>query len=397
MVFHNPLFRDMSIEEPTLEQPTSPSRMLCGMLCMSPRTTKECGADPGSSSNEDQNDHPPEHVSHDAPLHCAVERFALDCLGSPLDRTLLEENITALLDDDPESVHQFNSRGMLPLHIACREGASLAVIQALVRVWPESVQCPTHNKQQMLPLHLVCRYHAGRASERMRVLRYLLEAYATAAQVANGPGNLALHLALQNYFCTLPVVQLLVQTYPESVRTVNDQHRLPLHIACGHQYMKRVTKKCSSKTKTRTSDRDDRENSCRSSDVIQYLLQQYPAGAQVLDRAGTLPLHAAIQGYQTPSTIRLLLEACPEAIAHADGSGRTALHLAVSRAAPHLETVKLLLTEHPAAAEKVDDKNKLPIHYAESNNHAKLNLLSIFATSAAAAAVTLPDDHRDVC
>ena len=287
VVYPKPTFREMSIDESAMEYaPTSPaSRVLCGMLCSSPRhvehvSTSSCASAPEQplqESNDDDQESDGLDAGGNLPLHRAVERFAMDCLSAPGDRPVLEENIASLLQDDLDAVRTYNHRGYLPLHIACRDGASLAVIHTLVQVWPESVQCPTRDSLQMLPLHLVCRYHAGPARDKLRVLHYLLHAYPSAVHVANGKGDLALHLALQNYFSTLPVVELLVESCPESVRTVNDRHQLPLHIACAHHYMRRLAKKANSKSKTKATDRDDKENSCRSSDMIRYLLQEYPS------------------------------------------------------------------------------------------------------------------------
>ena len=93
------------------------------------------------------------------PLHKALREFAVESLL--FDNVLLEGNIQRLIDEFPESVTAFDDKGYTPLHIACKEGAPLNVIDALVRAWPDSVKWPTFNKKMMLPLHLVCRYYSG--------------------------------------------------------------------------------------------------------------------------------------------------------------------------------------------------------------------------------------------
>lgn len=355
---------DMSLDEST--QPS----VLCGMLACSPRRL-EFARD---ESSDDEGDCSVADELGNLPLHNAVAKFALDCLNAPSDQSLYELHIESLVERYPEAVHTFNSRGLAPLHIACREGASLAVIHALVQVWPESVKTTTRNRHQMLPLHLVCRYHSGKASEKFRILHYLLRAFPASIEIATASGDLALHLACQNYFCTLAIIDLLVKAYPEGLRTLNDKQQLPLHIACGHQYMQRLSHKHSHKNHKKKKNFDnshshfeeDKQNSCSSGDIIRRLVEAYPGGAEVFDCTGTLPLHAAVKGYQSTATIRYLVDACPEAVEYTDHAGRTALHLAVSRQIPCLRTVELLLAENPAAVDALDDRNRLPVHYVKN-------------------------------
>lgn len=368
----------MNIEQSTLqvmqgEQRQPSSTTLCSMLCSSPR---RCPQDDGEEADvfSEENCHEADEFGN-LPLHRAVEQFSMDCLDSPRDQSLFEQHIASLIELYPEAVKVFNHRGLNPLHIACREGVSLAVIHSLVQVWPDSIRCPTRNKHQMLPLHLVCRFYAGKAAEKLRILHYLLRAYPAAVEMATAQGDLALHLACRNYFCTLSVIELLMEAFPDGVRTVNDNQQLPLHVACGHHYMKRLSKKSNKKKKDNNGHHQDTENSCSSSDIIRHLVKAYPEAAQVFDCRGTLPLHAAVRGYQSPATIKFLVDACPAAADYTDCAGRTALHLSVSRAVPNLATVQLLLAENPAAADALDDRNKLPLHYAQKN----ANLVSALA------------------
>ena len=340
-----------------MEQSTQPSSpVLCGMrmLC-SPRRIDYREDDEVDCSLADENGN--------LPLHDAIASFAMDCLNAPSDQSLLELRIESLIKCNPEAVCAFNYKGLTPLHMACREGGSLAVIHALVKAQPESVKTTTQSRQKMLPLHLVCRYYSGKASEKYRILTYLLRAFPKAVEIATASGDLALHLACRNYFCTLAIIDLIAQAYPEGVRTVNNKHQLPLHIACGHQYMKRLSRKHNHR-KQKECDMEDQDNSCSSRDIIGYLAEAYPEGTNVFDTKGTLPLHAAVKGYQTPETIQYLVDTCPDAVEYTDNVGRTALHCAVSRQVPCLRTVELLLAENPAAAEAYDDLNKLPVDYA---------------------------------
>ena len=170
------------------------------------------------------------------PLHEALREFAVESLFCG--NALLEKNIQRLVDEFPESVTAFDSKGYTPLHIACKEGAPLNVIHTLVGAWPDSVKWPTFNKKKMLPLHLVCRYYSGRNLQKSQVIHFLLRTYPAAVKVTTQAGELPLHLCLQNYFCTLEDLRLLLCKYPGALQMPTiETNKLRLHIACEKQYM----------------------------------------------------------------------------------------------------------------------------------------------------------------
>ena len=170
-----------------------------------------------------------------ASVHEALRELAVESLFC--DNDLLEKNIQRLVDEFPESVTAFDSKGYTPLHIACKEGAPLNVIQTLVGAWPDSVKWPTFNKKKMLPLHLVCRYYSGRNLQKSQVILFLLRTYPAAVKMTTQAGELPLHLCLQNYFCTLEDLRLLLCKYPGALQMPTN--KLPLHIACEKQYVER--------------------------------------------------------------------------------------------------------------------------------------------------------------
>lgn len=371
MVFHK---SDLSMEASTQ------SSLLCGMLC----TPKKL-----DFRDDDEELHACSVTDQIGilPLHDAIARFPMDCLSGLKDQSSLELHIQHLINCLPTAIRTFDDRGFAPIHVACEEGASLAVIHALVQAWPDSVKATTKNKHQMLPLHLVCRYYSGRASEKCRILRYLLRAFPASIEIPTSTGDLALHLTCRNYFCTLPVMDLLVQAYPDAVRTVNNKNELPLHVACSHHYMRRYTKIMKQSKKIKESNSEDDENSCTSRDIIQYLVTIYPDGVQVFDLRGNLPLHAAVRGDQSPDTIQFLIDICPHAIEYPDHAGRMALHLAVSRPIPCVRSIEILLAANPAAALAADSRNKLPKDYAQNKAGLRLALEGMISKT----------ENRDLC
>lgn len=304
----------------------------------------------------------------DLPLHRALAEFSLQSIADPNNVTWLEEQIKHLIQSSPDSVDLFTSDGMSPLHIACREGASLAVIRSLVKARPASVKIATRNGRQMLPLHLVCRYYSGPTATMYQIVQFLLGVYPEAAKITTGTGELALHLYCRNHFCTVRVLELLVRAYPDA-RNIGTQTRrqLPIHLACERRYFERSEGR---KNPTKENGGETAINTSSGSDeVIRYLLWTNPESVTVYDANGELPLHAAVRGYQTTATLTFLLKAFPDSIQFLEDTGRTALHIAVSNAVPDLATVQLLLQADVSATTVVDDCNMTPMHYAAKGNN----------------------------
>ena len=120
---------------------------------------------------------PSSRLEEKLPLHEALREFAVESLFC--DNALLEKNIQRLVDEFPESVTAFDSKGYTPLHIACKEGAPLNVIHTLVGAWPDSVKWPTFNKEKMLPR----RYYSGRNLQKSQVILFLLRTYSAAVEM----------------------------------------------------------------------------------------------------------------------------------------------------------------------------------------------------------------------
>jgi ankyrin repeat protein len=202
----------------------------------------------------------------------------------------------------------------------------------------------------------------------------LLRAYPQAAEIpTGGTGELALHLCCRNYFCTLPILRVVLKANPEALQTPTAGGKLPIHIACERQYMERLAVK--RKRQTETDRCADRSNSCSSDNIIRFLVAAFPDSLTYFDNAGELPLHTAIRGYQSVTTIKYLLEVFPQSIEFVDDGGRTALHHAVSAKVPNLDTIKVLLNKEPSAAKIVDGHGRVPLQCALMHHHDHLDLV----------------------
>jgi ankyrin repeat protein len=81
------------------------------------------------------------------PLRFAINRNVLDTDD-------VVEIVEYLVDRDPTLLSSRDEDGSLPLHLACRRGASFAIVQSLVKLYKASVKSVT--PQGDLPLFLAC-------------------------------------------------------------------------------------------------------------------------------------------------------------------------------------------------------------------------------------------------
>jgi ankyrin repeat protein len=89
----------------------------------------------------------PNIISDTPPLHEALHR---NVLGTDD----VVEIVEFLVDRNPELLRSRDQDGALPLHVACRRGASFAIVQSLVDLYKASVKSVT--PQGDLPLFLAC-------------------------------------------------------------------------------------------------------------------------------------------------------------------------------------------------------------------------------------------------
>jgi ankyrin repeat protein len=87
------------------------------------------------------------NITSPPPLHTALRR---NMLG--MDDVV--EILEYLVNQNPELLKSRDQDGSLPLHVACRRGASFAVVQSLVDLYKASVKSVT--PQGDLPVFLAC-------------------------------------------------------------------------------------------------------------------------------------------------------------------------------------------------------------------------------------------------
>jgi ankyrin repeat protein len=275
---------------------------------------------------------------------------------------------------------------LTPLHDACQLCAPTLAMRALV----DDVTARKRTRGR-LPLHTAA-VHGARDA-----VAVLLDAFPGGAQLRDGDGCLALHLAAagagaltsdatdaehverlsvlrreeppvanrasSSPACPPPAsvpsdgvardsrgiddavasLVLLLHTYPDGAQDVDLDGMLPLHHAMLHR---------------------------APIPIVRVLLEAFPAGAMHEGRECWTPLSLAILYGASPSVVAALLACWPEAVERPiESFGCLPLHLAAKHQSTVPRTVELILAAHPNAAREPDAESRLPLHLAAANNH----------------------------
>lgn len=203
------------------------------------------------------------------PIHVAATYDAVDA-------------VKFLLSKNPEGAYTMvhrpptESGGGLPLHIACANHASIAVITALLAENFASAKRSDENGD--LPLHLLLR--CGEVVDPV-VVKTLLSCFAGALSRTDMFGDLPLSIAIK-YQCRSPVINAVLMQYPEAASVLNGEGHSPLFLAFKHNA-------------------DDR--------TIMGLLNHAPDHATAVDRkTGLLPIQMATENEHSHFIVHNLLK-----------------------------------------------------------------------------------------
>lgn len=168
------------------------------------------------------------------------------------------------------------SGGGLPLHVACRNYASIGVITALLAENFASAKRTDENGD--LPIHLLLK--CGEVVDPV-VVKTLLTCFSAAASRTDMNGDLPLSISIKNR-CKPVVINNILMQYPNAASTLNSEGQSPLHLAFEH-------------------DADDR--------TILGLLNHAPEFATLVDKkTGLMPIHVATQREHTHFIVHNLLK-----------------------------------------------------------------------------------------
>lgn len=306
------------------------------------------------------------------PLHLAVGRAAPP------------EIVLKLLQSDADAAKRKNDLRETPLHVATSGGAPLAVVQLLLFANPAAVE--ERDVFKRLPLH--CAALSGRAE----VVRELLIRHPEGLLAADEDLDLPLHSAARckSPHCSDVVAALLAQA-PQAAAETNLDRQLPLHVAVLSKppdtvvaaLLRAYPEAARAPVSPAAGDVDLEEYRDpvkhegllplhlavavgASLPVVQLLLEQYEAAAQVPSKRGQLPIHLAACARAEEGIVSALLAANPDGANQTDGQ-HLPLHCALIHAAP-TSSILAVLNASPAAAGVEagggDGKQRLPLHLA---------------------------------
>ena len=207
---------------------------------------------------------------------------------------------------------ELDDHGEIPLHIACRNNAPIAVVGMLVT--REARRVPDGKGDTAL--HLACRADTRSSSaETVGLLLHLDDGDAAASDVVESSDD----------------IQLLLQQK-------NNQGDTPLHVAC--------------------------RRDVPDSNTIRMLVQACSDAVLVLDRHGDLPLHLACKGGNASTdTLRYLVENHPVTLCSHDANDDTALHIVCKHIGNlRFDLVEFLVEQDVTVLETADAEGALPIH-----------------------------------
>lgn len=203
------------------------------------------------------------------PIHVAATYDAVDAVKFLLSKS--SEGAYTMVHRPPSDIG-----GGLPLHIACANHASIAVITALLAENFASAKRTDENGD--LPLHLLLR--CGEVVDPV-VVKTLLSCFAGALSRTDMFGDLPLAIAIK-YQCRSPVINSVLMQYPEAASVLNGEGHSPLFLAFKHNA-------------------DDR--------TIMGLLNHAPEHATLLDRkTGLLPIQMATENEHSHFIVHNLLK-----------------------------------------------------------------------------------------
>lgn len=333
----------------------------------------------------------------------------------------------ALIEIYPEGPQMKDDQGMLPVHLACRNGASKGVVLTLLRSFPESLfvldrkhrslhdlidASTSINRESVIEAlkkfekearhgNFAARSDTPARSQqqansnnevdyenRTILFRLILKKdwKAAAKRAAAFPEEASTWIVTKGFngnlrflplhkACVLQppesIIIALLDAYSKGAEDKDQDGWLPVHCACFYGADEEVINNLLVANPKGSNSKDDEGRlplhyAClkgASQGVMDILLATYAKGAMSKDDEGRLPVHHACSKGAPESVIEALLKASPKGAQSKDDQGRLPLHHACRKNASE-RVIRSLLRVYPRAAQVKDDQDKLPLHYA---------------------------------
>ena len=282
------------------------------------------------------------------PIHmaCFNENCPGDVISLMLEKGTSNGRINDVLyhlcyEEEVDSYRYGTAIGGTPLHyyIGREKNVELNIVKQLLADAP-GVVWTSDGETKCVPLiTMMWNKNIGKMKE---IVQYIVETYPESVRSKDCYDQIPLHLACSNGTITLEIISILLQAWPESINQKNSMECLPIHHLC-----------------VATIEEVDREESLK---VLRLLIDAYPNCVyQTEDGEGSLPLHVAAGAQKGPKFCEVLVDAYPEAVQVKDGCLQLPIHHACTG---QPETLKYLLKLYPEGIHMRDQQGLLPIHSA---------------------------------
>ena len=299
--------------------------------------------------------------------------------------------IEALIEVYPDGPKMKDDQGMLPVHLACRNGASKGVVLTLLTAFPDSINI--RDRKNRLPVDLVEASNSQnkenvltaskkfqREMIQMNVISAPAQDMGIPAVMTQASSNPSVQQSVQQ--SVQPSVQQSIQhpvehVNPIAAKEVDYEHRTVLF----RMILKKDWKQASGRARSHSEEAATwivtkgfngnlrflpLHKACvlnPPSVVIESLLEAFPGAAESKDQDGWLPIHCACFYGASADVINNLLKTFARGASVKDEEGRLPLHYACLKGASQ-EVVDVLIATSGKAAMAKDDEGRLPIHHA---------------------------------
>ena len=203
-------------------------------------------------------------------------------------------------------------------------------------------------------------------------LKLRIESDSSVLQSTNNNRNLPIQVALFNPHVTLRIIELLLNSWPESISQRNQFWRLPIHCLCLNKGLDEAV----------------------SVDILKILIEASPESVQRQASGGELPIHHAARSGISPKFLKILVNAYPRSVRVPGVDRMLPIHLACSSDHCRLDSVKYLLDVNPESINVNSDGWPL-IHCAASSQGAqKADVMKYLLMKDPTCASKLTEDER---
>ena len=270
-----------------------------------------------------------------------------------------------------------NLTNALPIHGACAQPASFAVMELLLQRSEGAAMCAAVDSEKRLALHLFTGYRSlSTLPQADEILALLLEAHFEGIREKDEndqrPFNIGVKSGMQDELLKELVCTEAMEPPPEGYETT-------LSWACATGKSFELIHKIFEAGREAAKVPDSRNGNMplhdavgkgdvSSHELIELLVKMAPEAVTLKNKAGRTVCHIAMEAMdrKLDDTMRILMEHDPHNMAaqEADYEGRLLIHLACASKQPQADGIAMIADVSPDGLQKEDKENNIALHSA---------------------------------